>query len=172
MTHHLYFNLSAGAEPDILAHELAVAAAAFTPVGPDMIPTGERRPVAGTPFDLRRPRRIGEVVAADDPQLRLAGGGIDLNWALDPGAAEAVRLRSPASGLELRLATDQPGVQLYTAHTLKPPWPRFGALAIEPQGFPDAVNRPDFPSVVVRPGDPYRRRARYRFVAGAPGVRA
>lgn len=171
MTHHLYFNLSAGAEREITDHELAVAAPAFTPVGAGLIPTGELRPVEGTPFDLRRPRRIGEVVAATDGQLALAGGGLDLNWVLDRGAPEALRLRSPASGLELHLATDQPGLQLYTGQTLTPPWTRFGAVAVEPQDFPDAVNRPEFPPVVVRPGTPYRRRARYRLVAGRPGVR-
>ena len=171
MTHHLYFNLSAGAEREITGHELQVAADAFTPVGPGLIPTGELRPIDGTPFDLRRPRRIGEVVAAADPQLALGGGGFDLNWALDRTAPEALRLRSPASGLELRIATDQPGLQLYTGQTLKAPWPRFGAMAIEPQDFPDAVNRPEFPPVVVRPGAPYRRHARYHFVAGAAGTR-
>ncbi len=169
MTHHLYFNLSAGAEPQVVGHELQVAASAFTPVGPGLIPTGEIRPVEGTALDLRRPRRIADALSAPDPQVALAGGGFDLTWVLDAGAAEALALRSPASGLEMHLATDQPGVQLYTGHTLEVPWPRFAALAIEPQGLPDAVNRPAFPSVVVRPGAPYRRSALYRFAAGAPG---
>ena len=171
MTHHLYFNLSAGLEREVTGHELQVAAAAFTPVGPGLIPTGELRPVDGGPFDLRRPRRIAEVIAGPDPQLALGGGGLDLNWALDGHAPEALALRSPATGLELHVATDQPGLQLYTGQTLKPPWPRFGALAVEPQDFPDAVNRPGFPPVVVRPGAPYRRWARYRVAAGAPGPR-
>ena len=130
------------------------------------------RPVEGTPFDLRRARRIGDVVGASDPQLALGGGGVDLNWVLDRAAPDALSLRSPASGLELHVATDQPGLQLYTGQTLKAPWPRFGAIAIEPQDFPDAVNRPEFPPVVVRPGAPYRRRARYRFAVGSPGPRA
>ena len=172
MTHHLYFDLSAGAEPDVTAHELRVAAAAFTPVGPGLLPTGELRPVDGGPFDLRRPRRIGDALDSADPQLALTGGGFDQNWALERGAAEALALRSPATGLELHLATDQPGVQLFTGQTLPPPWRPFGALAVEPQDFPDAVNRPEFPPVVVRPDAPYRRFARYRFAAGAPGRRA
>lgn len=174
MTHHLYFNLSAGAEREVTAHELRVAAPAFTPVGPGLIPTGELRPVGGTPFDLRRSRRIAEVLAAarDDAQLRLGSGGLDLNWVLDRDTREALTLRSPASGLELHLSTDQPGLQLYSGQTLKPPFTPFSALAIEPQDLPNAVNQPNFPPVVVRPGAPYRRTARYRFAAGAPGPRA
>ncbi len=163
MTHHLYFNLSGGAEPTIRDHTLRIAADGFTPVGEGLIPTGEVVPVAGTPFDLRAPRRIADVVAHDDPQLALGGGGLDLNWALSSAAAEALTLRSPASGLSLHLATDQPGMQVFTGQTLPVP---FSAVALEPQDFPDAVNRPAFPSAIVRPGAPHRRVARYRFEAG------
>ena len=170
MTHHLYFNLSGGWEREIGGHELQVAADAFTPVGPGLIPTGEVRPVAGGAFDLRRPRRIADILdgARHDPQFALGGGGLDLNWALDRHASPALALRSPASGLELSLTTDQPGLQLYSGQTLPPPFARFGALAIEPQDWPDAVNRPGFPPVVARPGEPYRRWARYRLRASAP----
>ncbi len=164
MTHHLYLNLSGGAEREVTEHELSVGADAFTPVGPGLIPTGELRPVEDTPFDLRTPKRLAAVLARDDAQLRLAGG-LDHNWALREGADPALTLRSPATGLELRLATDQPGVQLYSGQGLAAPYARWGALVIEPQGFPDAVNQPAFPSCIVRPGAPYRRWARYRFVA-------
>lgn len=167
MTHHLYFNLSGGAEPDIRNHDLQVAAPAYTPVNDEMIPTGELVRTAGTPFDFSRPRRLGEVLGVRDPQLTQAGG-LDHTFVLEPRAPEAVRLRAPVSGLSLNMATDQPGVQVYTGQHLAAPFRPFGALALEPQAFPDAVNCPGFPPVIVRPGEPYRRFARYRFEAGAP----
>jgi aldose 1-epimerase len=167
LTHHLYFNLSGEPSRPALDHTLAIAAGHITPVRPDLIPTGELMAVDGTPFDLRTPRRLGEVLAQRHPQLAIAGG-IDHNWALDAGAGAAVVLRSPGSGLSLSLSTDQPGIQVYSGQGLKPPFAAHGGIALEPQGFPDAVNQPNFPYVVLRPGQAYRRRASYRFTAGDP----
>jgi aldose 1-epimerase len=163
LTHHLYFNLSGDASTSVLDHRLGVEAEAITPVRPDLIPTGDFLAVAGTPFDLNRPRPLGEVLAQAHPQLTLCGG-IDHNWAL----RGRVSLACPRSGLSLTLTTDQPGLQVYSGQALTAPFVRHGGLALEPQGFPDAVNRPAFPSVVLRPGQTYRKRAVYRFARGAP----
>jgi aldose 1-epimerase len=168
LTHHLYFNLAGDPATPILDHELTVAGDAITEVRPDLIPTGKLVKVEATPFDLRAPRAVGEVIAARHPQLEI-GGGIDHNWVLEPRADPAVRLRSPATGLALALSTDQPGLQVYSGQGLKPPFAAHGGIALEPQGFPDAVNRPSFPTVVLRPGQVYRRQATYRFTRGPPG---
>lgn len=162
LTHHLYFNLSAQPGTTILDHELTLATSAYTPCAAGLIPTGEIAAVDGTPFDFRRSRTLGEAMATGHPQLKLAGG-IDHNFVLDPAAPVALRLRSPVSGVTLEIETDQPGVQLYAGQKMQPPWVPHQALAIEPQDFPDAVNHPDFPCTILRPGDGYERRALYRL---------
>lgn len=167
LTHHLYFNLSGDAGTTILDHELTIAAEAITTVDAQLIPTGDLLDVAGTPFDFRTPLAVGEHARDPHPQLG-PGGGYDHNFALT-GAQPAVRLRSPESGVVLEIETDQPGMQLYGGQGLTAPFIPYGALALEPQGFPDAINRPEFPSVVLRPDETYRRRALYRFTAGPRG---
>lgn len=162
LTHHLYFNLGGATGTTILDHELTLAAGSFTPCGGGLIPTGEIAAVDDTPFDFRRPQALGAAMAMDDPQLRLAGG-IDHNFVLDRGATAALRLHSPQSGVTLELATTQPGLQLYAGQKMQAPWVPFQALAIEPQDFPDAVNHPDFPNTILRPGDTYARRVLYRL---------
>ena len=164
LTHHLYFNLSGRPGSTILDHQLAISAAAYTPVGLWQIPTGEIASVAGTPLDFREGRRIGPVLDHADPQLALGGGGLDLNWVLDRGADPALALTGP-DGARLELTTDQPGVQVYSGQKLQAPFVRHGALAVEPQDFPDAVNQPGFPPVILRPGETYRRTSRYRLRA-------
>jgi aldose 1-epimerase len=168
LTQHLYFNLSGDPSVSALDHSLEVAAGHITPVRPDLIPTGERMEVTGTPFDLRTPERLADVLARVDPQLAI-GGGVDHNWVLDGGDAPAAVLRSPVTGLALALSTDQPGLQVYCGQGLAAPFAAHGGIALEPQGFPDAVNQPGFPDVVLRPGHAYRRSASYRFDAGEPG---
>jgi aldose 1-epimerase len=166
LTHHLYFNLSGRRGGDVLEHELRIDAAAMTPVRPDLIPTGALAPVAGTAFDLRAPRSLGAVLAQPDPQLAI-GGGIDHNWALEPGDGPQIGLRSPETGLTLSVTTDQPGVQVYAGQGLKPPFAPYGGVALEPQNFPDAMNQPGFPEAILRPEELYRRRAAYRFQVDA-----
>ena len=160
-SHHLYFNLLGDPSASILDHLLYIAAPAITPVRHNLIPTGALMPVAGTAFDLNRPLRIGEVLMGDDPQLRIASG-FDHNWALDASAKTALILAAP-DGATLAISTDQPGVQVYSGQGLTAPFGPHAGLAIEPQGFPDAVKHPRFPSVVLRPGEVYRRRTLYRF---------
>ena len=163
LSHHIYFNLLGRRDVTILDHRLTIAADGFTPVGAGLIPTGAIAPVAGTPFDLRKGERLGDVLARHDPQLTL-GEGVDLNWALTPRAEPALMLQAP-DGATLRLTTDQPGLQVYTGQALQVPFVAHGGLALEPQGFPDAVNHPGFPDAILRPGRTYRRRSLYRFAA-------
>ena len=162
LTHHLYFNLGGRT---ILDHELTLAASAYTPCGAGLIPTGELAAVNGTPFDFRAPRRLGDAMAQPHPQLAMASG-VDHNFVLDQGAAPALRLTSPESRITLEIETDQPGIQLYTGQKMRPPWVPHQALAIEPQGFPDAVNHPNFPNSILRPGETYARRVLYRLTRG------
>jgi aldose 1-epimerase len=170
LTQHSYFNLAGGG--DILGHELTIRADSFTPIDATLIPTGALAPVAGTPFDFRSPRPIGERIAQPDKQLR-HGAGYDHNFVLDklPGRmALAARAREPASGRILELYTEEPGLQFYSGNFLD------GSLAgkgrnfdyrsgfcLEPQHFPDSPNQPDFPGTILRPGERYMTESRFKF---------
>jgi aldose 1-epimerase len=164
LSQHVYFNLSGDPQADILEHTLKIAADHITPVHPDLIPTGELMTLAGTPFDLREARRIGDALDERHPQLDIAKG-FDHNWALDAEAEQALELHSPKSGLTLTIKTDQVGIQVYSGQGLTQPLFKHAAIVFEPQGFPDAVNQPSFPDVVLRPGQVYRHRSSYRFAA-------
>jgi aldose 1-epimerase len=171
LTHHAYFNLAGGG--DVLGHRLRVHADRFLPVDAGLIPTGELRAVDGTPMDLREGAAIGERVGADDAQVRIAGG-FDHCWVLAdaPGALRsAAELVAPGGAPSLRVATTEPGLQVYTGNGLDgtqrgrdgAAWPRFGAVCLEAQRFPDSPNRPDFPDTILRPGEIYRQTTVYAF---------
>ena len=165
LAHHSYFNLDGS--PDVRDHELMLNCPFVTPVDADLIPTGEIRVVAGTPFDFTVPRTIRND----------AGRNYDVNFVVAPmpdpatGLAHAATARSPKNGLTLEVHTDQPGVQFYDAAALDCPVPglggaRYGAyagFALECQLFPDAPHHRHFPSAVLRPGQVYRQRSEYRF---------
>ncbi|HEX9164493.1 MAG TPA: aldose epimerase family protein [Gemmatimonadales bacterium] len=168
LTNHAWFNL-AGAG-DILGHVLWLAADGYTPTDADLIPTGEVLPVAGTPLDFSRPVAIGAriVELGGDPP------GYDHNYVLGgagKGLAVAARLTEPVSGRVLEVATTEPGLQLYTGNYLDGTitgkggvaYPRYAGLCLEAQGFPDAVNHPGFPGVILRPGQTYRQTTALRF---------
>jgi aldose 1-epimerase len=138
-----------------------------------LIPTGELRPVAGTPFDFRQPTAIGARIKQDDEQLKF-GNGYDHNWVLNkaPGVLGlAARVYDPESGRVLEVLTTDPGLQFYTGNFLdgtitgKGGWVyQFrNAFCMEPQHFPDSPNHPEFPSVVLRPGAVYKNTIIYRF---------
>jgi aldose 1-epimerase len=177
LTNHSYFNLSAGEAKTILDHELMLNADHFTPVDETLIPTGEIRPVAGTPMDFREMTRVGARIDADDAQLEL-GGGYDHNWVLngEPGTLRlAARVVDPATGREMAVHTTEPGVQLYTGNMMPETLPgkgdrtyvRRGGLCLETQHYPDAPNHPDFPATQLDPGETYRSTTIFAFSTGS-----
>lgn len=174
-TNHAYFNLSGHNAGSVLDHTLWLDSDAFTPVDDLLIPTGELRPVQGTPFDFRVPRTIGRHIADRDRQLEI-GSGYDHNFALTGGMTilprAIARLHSPASGITMTVSTTEPGLQLYSGNQLDGshrgkaglPYERHAGVCLETQHFPDSPNRAEFPSTVLRPGTAFRSTTIYAFV--------
>ncbi len=170
-TNHSYFNLGGAGNGTILGTRLTVNADRFSVVDKTQIPTGVQRPVAGTPFDFRRPHAIGERIDRPDAQLK-TGSGYDHNFVINgSGLRLAVRAYDPRSGRVLTEYTDQPGVQLYTSNfltgTLKgkggKTYAHRGAFALEAQHFPDSPNHPEFPTTELKPGETYHQTTVYQF---------
>ena len=174
LTNHSYFNLAGQGNGDILGHLLTIEADKFTPVDSGLIPTGELRDVAGTPFDFRKPTAIGARISQDDEQVKL-GGGYDHNFVLrrSAGSSEslAARVVEPTSGRVLEVWTTEPGVQFYTGNFLDgktagkggATYPKRSVFCLETQHFPDSPNQPKFPSVVLSPGERYHTITTYKF---------
>ncbi|UNO42244.1 aldose epimerase family protein [Streptomyces sp. MST-110588] len=164
LTNHTYVNLAGDASGSAEGHVLRLAASRYTPVDAANIPVGGPAEVAGTRWDFRRPRAVGR--------------GYDHNFVLDKGVTRqpepVAELHDPLSGRRMRIATTEPGVQLYTAEHLDGslvgsgghPYAAGAGIALETQHFPDSPNRPDFPGTVLRPSGTYRSTSVYGFSAG------
>jgi len=171
LTNHSYFNL--GGLENNLTHQLEIYADRFTPVDAGLIPTGELRPVKGTPFDFTTPHAIGERIDADEEQMKL-GSGYDHNFVFTKHDGQlnlVAKVSEPTSGRVMEVLTTEPGVQFYTGNfldgTLKGkagrPIQRRAALCLETQHFPDSPNQPKFPTTVIEAGAVRKSTTVYRF---------
>jgi aldose 1-epimerase len=175
LSQHSYFNLAGEGTSDILNHEIMINAERFTPVDKNLIPTGELRPVKGTPFDFTKSTKIGSRIDDNYDQLVL-GHGYDHNWVLNhkgDGLVLAARVYESTSGRVMEVSTTQPGVQFYTGNFLDGTvtgkqghvYKRRYGLCLETQHFPDSPNHPDFPSTVLKPGETFKSKTVFKFSA-------
>lgn len=175
LTNHAYWNLDGADEGTVFEHEMKINAAKWLPTDATQIPTGELADVAGTPMDFTEFKKIGADIQQDFEALKI-GKGYDHCWVLDgwtPGTMieDAVELKGAKSGRTLRVSSDQPGVQIYTGNWLAGSpkncsgraYEDYDGVAIEMQGFPDAPNKPGFPTQLLKAGESYDRKIQFKF---------
>ncbi|KAI3454941.1 hypothetical protein Pfo_011604 [Paulownia fortunei] len=170
LAQHTYWNLAGHNSGSILDHTIQIWANHLTPVDQNTIPTGEIMPVKGTPFDFTTENKIGS-------RIQEVGIGYDHNYVLDcgdekSGLKHAAKLKDPTSSRTLNLWTNAPGMQFYTANYVNgivgkggAVYEKHAAACLETQGFPNAINQPNFPSVVVQPGEKYKHSMLFEFSA-------
>ena len=173
LTHHSYFNLSGQGNGDILGHIVYINSDLTTPVDAGLITTGEFADVTGTPFDFRKPTAIGARINDPDKVLQY-GPGYDHNWVINKPLGQLglqARVTDPVSGRVMEVWSDEPGLQFYAGNFLDGTIKGKGGVAyqihtgfcMEPQHYPDSPNKPNFPSVVVNPGETYHNTIIYKF---------
>ena len=173
LTNHSYFNLKDGGQSKIFDHELTLKSDRITPTDDESIPTGEYMDVEGTPFDFRKAKRIGDSIDSDHQQIKF-GMGYDHNYVLnnDKELALIASVMEPTTGRLMEVYTTEPGVQLYTGNFLgtapegsvPPKFEYRTGFCLETQHYPDSPNRPEFPSVVLNPGEVYASTTIYKFL--------
>lgn len=174
MTHHSYFNLSGDPSQSATDHVLYINADSYTPVDSTYMPTGEVAPVAGTPMDFTTPKPVGQDIETPDNEQLKNAQGYDHNWILNTGGdinQLAASLYSPTSGIKVEVYTDEPGIQVYSGNFLVGEFKGKRGIAyqnrpsicLETQHFPDSPNHPEWPTVLLEPGQTYSSHCIYRF---------
>jgi aldose 1-epimerase len=173
LTNHSYFNLAGHTHGSITDHVVTIYADRMTPVNANLIPTGELRPVKGTPFDFLTPHVVGERIDSIDEQMKY-GDGYDHNFVLNHAGTEpglAAHVTEPTSGRAMEVLTTQPGMQFYTGNHLPAKingkdgavYGYRSGLCFETQHFPDSPNQPQFPSSELKPDEEYHQVTVFKF---------